>query len=823
MGLPFPWLTVCRNLVTAMADRRNLVRGLLIRYGLAAIAVAMAVGVRELLAPLLGETLPRITTYPAIIVSAYFGGLGPGLLSALASTLIIDCFFTSPYGVLSLLARRAEGIESLIYLITTSMLAVLSTAFARARWRAAEEARALRVSEQALRTASEKLAAAVAASGTGTFRWNIRDGTLEWDQNLTRLFGIRSGEGARKLGDFLQFVHPEDRQGVAAAIDRCAGKGLEFNMEYRIVWPDGSIHWLTYNGKTFPGSNGRPLYMTGACVDITHRKESEQERERLLCEQVDANRRIEELAAATESHRSQLEAIIRSVDQGIVVADLHGNVLNMNPAALAVHGFRNLAEARKNLREYANRFKLFSLDGREIAIEFWPLSRVMRGESFSNCELRVRCAADGREWIANCGGSPVRDQNGQLMLAVLTVRDVTERRRKEQELRSAKQVAENASRAKVWFLATLSHELRTPLTPVLMAASAMEKNPDISPDMREELGLIRRNVELETQLIDDLLDLTRIASGKLELKLQPVAADALVRQAIQTCAADIQAKNIRLETDLAQIERLLMADPVRIQQVIWNLLRNSIKFTSSGGRISVRCAGEGEGQVVIEVADTGIGIEPEALTRIFGAFEQGDPTVTREFGGLGLGLAICKALVEKHGGRISAYSGGKGTGATFRVELPLAGVGETALERLPLHRDERVASEFVDADRQGGAGLRILLVEDHADTVRMLSRLLRMEGHAVETAVSVESALRLVEKAEFDLVISDIGLPDGSGLDMMRQLQSKYPLKGIVLSGYGTEEDVRRSKEAGFAEHLTKPLKYELLQAAIAHLALSPV
>ena len=238
----------------------------------------------------------------------------------------------------------------------------------------------------------------------------------------------------------------------------------------------------------------------------------------------------------------------------------------------------------------------------------------------------------------------------------------------------------------------------------------------------------------------------------------------------------------------------------------------------------MRCREKGEGRVVIEVADTGVGIEPHVLPRIFDAFEQGDPGITREYGGLGLGLAICKALIEKHGGGISAHSDGKGKGAAFRAWLPLAPVGAAAVQRMPLHRDELMASQHNgDDDRLYRAGVRILLVEDHADTARMLSRLLRMEGYTVVVAADVSSALRLAERESFDLVISDIGLPDGSGLELMRQLQLNHPLKGIVLSGYGTDEDVRKSKEAGFAEHFTKPLKYEQLQAAIARLALSPV
>ncbi len=235
--------------------------------------------------------------------------------------------------------------------------------------------------------------------------------------------------------------------------------------------------------------------------------------------------------------------------------------------------------------------------------------------------------------------------------------------------------AEAAVRAKDHFLAALSHELRTPLSPVVLTVAAMEIDPDLPVRFRKHMAMIRRNVELETRLIDDLLDLNRVTSGKMHLQVQPTRLHAVLTQAIQTCASETSAKKLNIQLDLQADNDLVNADPARLQQTFWNLLRNAAKFTPEGGSIFIRTENSG-GTVRLEVRDTGVGIEPEFLPRVFDAFEQGDTKITRQFGGLGLGLAICKAIMDMHGGAIRAHSDGPGTGATFTVELPVVFTAE---------------------------------------------------------------------------------------------------------------------------------------------------
>jgi signal transduction histidine kinase len=416
---------------------------------------------------------------------------------------------------------------------------------------------------------------------------------------------------------------------------------------------------------------------------------------------------------------------------------------------------------------------------------------------------------------------------GQINAAMLerSIRySIQQRKVQEQQIRllmeqSARTQAEAANRAKDQFLAVLSHELRTPLTAVLMSVSALEQEQQIPARSRELFSIIKRNVDLEARLIDDLLDITRITRGKLELRKEVVDLHQQIREAVGTCCgSDIQNKklNVSIHADAARHD--VFGDPARLQQVLWNLIKNAVKFTPERGRIEIKTSNlapqhsalntqRSSDRIIIQTTDTGIGIEPEALSKIFNAFEQAGRKITRDFGGLGLGLAICRALVEMHGGQIRAQSTGPNQGATFVVELPLAPVAA--------HKDGtngQPAAPMQLPDRS----VCILLVEDHTDTARAMTTLLNRRGYDVRRAASMAEALKAADTTNFDVLVSDIGLPDGSGLELMRQLLTRRPVKGIALSGFGMEEDVNKSRQAGFSEHLTKPIDFKQLEAAIA-------
>jgi PAS domain S-box-containing protein len=360
-----------------------------------------------------------------------------------------------------------------------------------------------------------------------------------------------------------------------------------------------------------------------------------------------------------------------------------------------------------------------------------------------------------------------------------------------------------ADRAKTRFLAMLSHELRTPLNPVMVTVQVLEGDRTLSPELRESVAMIRRNVELEMRLIDDLLDLTKVSEGKVQLQQQAVDAHAVLRSALEINQPEIALKQLVVSLSLWAAGCHVWADPARLQQIFWNVIKNAVKFTPQSGRIEITSTNV-EGKLRITVADSGIGIQPEALGLLFDAFEQADESITRRYGGLGLGLTISKALAEMQGGTLTAASEGTDKGATFTLELPTTAAPSSA-----------PAASEPNAPSPDNASCRILLVEDHADTLCIMARLLRSSGYVVKTACCVREALEAAEHERFQLLISDIGLPDGSGLEIMNRLRSQYGVAGIALSGFGHDEDMQNSKAAGFVAHLIKPIDLPKLQKAV--------
>jgi signal transduction histidine kinase len=374
---------------------------------------------------------------------------------------------------------------------------------------------------------------------------------------------------------------------------------------------------------------------------------------------------------------------------------------------------------------------------------------------------------------------------------------------------AARAEAEAANKAKDRFIAMLSHELRTPLTPILFASSILGQDPTVPDHIREELKIITRNVELEARLIDDLLDVTRISQGKLNLAFETADAHELLHSALRICSREIAAKNLTVQLELEATEHRIRADTARLQQIFWNLIQNAVKFTPPDGQIKLHSHNSQSSWFRLEVIDSGIGITSEALSRIFDPFEQAGGA---NFGGLGLGLAISKAIVDLHGGRIFASSAGTDHGAMFAIELP--NVVASSTERLPRQLD--VITSVPNVTQDAAIQPRILLVDDHVDSVRPMQLFLEATGYQVTIAHSVLTALEAARLEDFDLLVSDIGLPDGTGEDLIRQLQDKGPkLPSIALSGYGTDQDVESSRAAGFQVHLTKPVLPQHLRTTI--------
>jgi len=505
-------------------------------------------------------------------------------------------------------------------------------------------------------------------------------------------------------------------------------------------------------------------------------------------------------STALHETAEQFHILVDSVEEyAIYLLDPNGNVITWNTGAQKIKGYSADEIVGKNFASF------YTAEDVAAGKPQRNLREACRRGYVRDQGLRVR--KDGSTFEAEVVITALRDDAGEVRGFSKVTRDITDQIRS-REFEAEKIAAQKASKAKDDFLAALSHELRTPLTPALAAATYLRDNAERLPsDFVEDVEIIKRNVQLQARLIDDLLDLTRIARGKLHLELEDCDAHSIIQNAVETASSATAAKQLNISTQFEAKAYHILADCIRLQQVFWNLINNAVKFTSQGGQIIIRTFNGKSKRFHFEISDTGIGIEPQRLASLFQPFEQADPSVSRQFGGLGLGLAISKRLIDLHNGKIEAESRGRSFGATFKVTLDTLPQGTAAVSL-----NHRVGGKTSNP-------LHILLVEDHQDTRRTLSRLLTHFGHDVVTADNVERAMDIIGSNNIDVVLCDIGLPDGSGYEVAAQARANGGIKAIALTGFGTEKDVRRSKEAGFDFHLVKPVNFHELQTVLDQVA----
>jgi PAS domain S-box-containing protein len=642
----------------------------------------------------------------------------------------------------------------------------------------------LRQSEERWRGTFENAAIGMAHVGLDG-RW------LTANQAICNITGYSFDELAGMT--FAQITHPDDLNADLAQVARIlSGEISTYSMEKRYLRKDGAPVWTNLTVSLARDRHGRPLHFISAIEDITQRKAASETSER-------RQRFVERLTHVMPS----VLYVLNLPDRSPVWANRHvGAAIGYTDAEIAAMG-----------GEFHSR-AMHPDDFAALPSQLEKLARLRDGEVLEWEHRLLRRDGEWR-WFLNRETPFSRDPDGSVREIIGTATDITERRRIEMALKVAKEESEAANRSKDRFLAVLSHELRTPLAPILMTAAELHGDPRLPMDVRDHLGMIERNVALEARLIDDLLDHTRIVTGKLTMRTELCDAHSLLRLVVDMVRAEAEAKEIRIELDLSASRNHLIGDPARLQQVFWNLIRNGVKFSNPGDTVRVRCfdippriTAGGELNLCVEVIDHGIGFEPAAAERIFHPFEQIHQSAS--YGGLGLGLAIARAIVEIHGGAIRAESPGAGMGARFTVELHAAErsateCGTIANGHLPAHTDDG-APEIP---------LRLLIVEDHEPTMRVLTRLLNRAGHSTITAMNLAEARAAASSQHFDLVISDLGLPDGTGVDLMSHLHSSYGLRGIALSGYGTDDDLRRSEAAGFVAHLVKPVDFNDLKLAL--------
>jgi PAS domain S-box-containing protein len=658
-----------------------------------------------------------------------------------------------------------------------------------------------------IQNVAEHLSLAIASANLGDWNWDAATDIITLSPRTIEIYGIPSSANLTR-SHMREVLHENDRERSRLALQHAIETRTDYDIEYRVVRPDGTQRWVAAKGRSFYHSNGQVLGMVGVVQDITERKSQVEE--------------LKNLSREIKIQAQLFDATLSNIADLAYAFDLKGRWIYANRPLLDLWN-RSFEE----------------IVGKTCSELGYPPELTTRLEAQIREVIATKCAVRGETPYVSASGkiddheyifSPVMDASGKVTAVVGTTRLITERKQAENALKRARDEAMAASRAKDDFLAALSHELRTPLNPVLLLASAAAVNPDLPPAIREDFDLIRKNVDLEARLIDDLLDLTRITRGKLQLDQRRCDLHAILKDALANVQADLLEKRIVLVTNFDAVDRDVWGDSVRLQQILWNILKNAVKFTPEGGNIKVTTSSSAQ-KATIQISDSGIGMSQDEIARAFQAFSQGEHAVTgsqlHRFGGLGLGLAISKMLVELHAGQIRASSAGRNQGSTFVIELPL--LQGTAGDRAEPRRAKtglraNSLNPFIPSGTRSPIPVpvtqrRILLVEDHAPTLLTLQQLLKCRQFEVTTAKSAAEAHKHALAGEFDLVISDVGLPDRTGYELMTDLRTMRPmLPGIALSGYGMEEDLTRSRAAGFSVHLVKPVTISVLEEAIAYL-----
>ncbi len=717
----------------------------------------------------------------------------------------------------------------------------------QARQRAEEE---LLRTKEALRESQERLHAALSAAGTGTFRWDVRSGSLEWDKNLDGLFGLPEGRTCRSLEEFLTAVHDDDRAEVEEKYGRCSRQGADLDLEFRVVWPDGTVRWSANKGKTILDSEGRPLYVTGACVDVTSRRDAQEavrEETRILEILNDTGTAI----ASQLDLQSLVQTITDSATQlsGAEFGAFFSNVINREGESVLLYTLsgasgeaferfglpRNSPVFDPTLRGlHIVRSDDITKDPRYGTMD--PNHGMPSGHLPMHSYLAVPVKSRSGETIGGLffghstpgvfteraerlvGGvaaqAGIAIDNARLYEAAQ--RAAEERKSLLESERSARNAAERMSEMKDEFLATLSHELRTPLNAIVGWSHLLRQGTKGPEDLSKGLDTIERNARLQAQLIEDLLDMSRITSGKIRLDVQQIQPSSFIEAAVETLRPAADAKEIRISRLLDPAAGPISGDPSRLQQVAWNLLSNSVKFTPKGGKIEILLE-RVNSHIEFSIADTGIGIKPEFVPHLFERFRQSDASPTRHFGGLGLGLSIVKHLVELHGGTVRVTSAGEGLGTTVVVHLPLMVVHRSTGARLHPSTTLPGSERFIASDL---SGVTVLVVDDQPDARDLIRRVLEDCGARILTAASAEEGLAVLDRETTNVLVSDIGMPDIDGYEFLKRVRaagSKVP--AIALTAFARSEDRTRALRAGFLVHVSKPVDPSELIATVASVA----
>lgn len=656
--------------------------------------------------------------------------------------------------------------------------------------------------DAALRLSEEKYRLLWATAGDAFLLFNRDNIILEANPSLATILGYEPEE---VIGQNIAILQPEHlREGHRRGLQRYLESGVR-----KLDWRATEVPGLHRDGREVPLEiafnhlhvDGQDLF-SGFIRDISERK-------------------------ASERSLARLAAIVDSSDDAIVSKTTEGIITSWNRGAERIFGYSSSEAIGQPI--------LMIIPPDRAEEEPQILERMARGERVEHFET-IRIRKDGQLIHVSITLSPIRDNQGNIIGISKIARDITQRKQAEAEReellaseQNARQEAEAANRAKDEFLATLSHELRTPLNAIL-GWSQLVSDSRLDEEARTEgLGIIQRNARLQAHLVEDLLDVSRIITGNLRLEVQAVDLASVIESAVESVLPSAEAKEIRLQRVLDSGNTLVLGDPARLQQVVWNLLTNAIKFTPKKGRVQIRLE-RINSHIEVVVTDTGIGIAPEVLPYIFERFRQADQSSTRNYGGLGLGLAIVRHIAEAHGGSVEAESPGEEQGTTFTIKLPL--MATRSVDLASQDREERVHPTAHSSSNMGYVlecpeeleGVHVLVVDDDEDARRLVSNILQGCRAKVTTASTAAEGLSTLQSARPDILISDLGMPDEDGYSLIRQVRALPPEQGgqtpaAALTAYARVEDRLKVLRSGFQIHLPKPIEPAELVAVVANLA----
>lgn len=633
--------------------------------------------------------------------------------------------------------------------------------------------------EKDLRRANERLELAQYAAGTGVWDWDMASGRLEWSRELFELFGLDHEKDRADFETWRRVVHPEDRSIASTRIDNAVRDGSILDSEYRILLRDGAVRWINALGRTMYDPEGKPRRMLGICVDITRRRRME-----------------ESLRQSEDRYRSLVE-----LSPDALFINLNDRIVFVNHAAVRLLGASSADEV-VGRNPFDFRLPEYHAISRERN------ERCLAGETTPLIEGKI-LRLDGSFVDVEEAAAPLETEEGAAIQVIL--RDITERKRTEESLAVAKEQAEAANLAKSEFLANMSHEIRNPLNGIMIAVQLME-DAELTTEQRECLDSIRTCSNGLLLLINDILDLSKVESGKIELEQKTFSLRSSISDVIRTQLSLIHGKGLSMHTDIAEeVPDSLTGDQLRLKQILLNLLGNAVKFTEKGSiGISVAVS-ERHGDIAllqIEVTDTGIGMSPHVMRKIFAPFIQADTSTTRKYGGTGLGLSICNRLVALMGGTIWAESR-EGAGSTFYIQAPFF-----------VHKAEEELHHLSSSDNAfhlcDGTPVKILLVEDMEINLALISRLLQRRGYTVVEAQDGMEALRIWELEAFDAILMDIHMPGMSGIEVAKTIRAREKETGkhiptIAITGRAFEEEREKILSQGFDGYISKPIEIDAL------------